>query len=233
MQLTELFLSLDEGKHDPHIFKAVFVVGPPGAGKDTVIHRIGLPAVGLKMLDIDETLLYLKRARPEHADYYKSLDTTVKRMSLLQHHMLGLLINTTGRDAGQLMKLNRNLKNRGYDTFLLFVEIDKEVALRRIAHREKFAKHQKDFGRKVDLDYFNQAYSESMENLSFYEYMFDDQFAIVSNNADLINEDISPEKLLDVTLKIAAKKVNRFLRKPLTPKAREMISSSSQLTATN
>ena len=54
MLLFELDQSLREGIHDPNIFKAVFIAGPPGAGKNTVIKELGLHSSGLKLQDIDQ-----------------------------------------------------------------------------------------------------------------------------------------------------------------------------------
>ncbi|HET8688263.1 MAG TPA: zeta toxin family protein [Methanosarcina sp.] len=181
MHLFEIFQpTIDEGINDPGIFKAIFLAGPPGAGKNTIIQKLGLQSYGLKLQDIDHTLALLKKFNP---NYQSSLDVTLRRQSLFQQQMLGLIINTTGRDSQHLMSLNKNLKEVGYDTFMLFVDVDEETALARIQNRPKFATDPRDVGRKVDLDYFYQALDASKKNSSFYALSFGDQFAYIDNTS--------------------------------------------------
>ena len=45
---------IDEGVYDPGTFKAVFLMGGPGSGKSTVVKKLGLTALGLKMVNTDK-----------------------------------------------------------------------------------------------------------------------------------------------------------------------------------
>lgn len=229
--LQEFTQALDEGIHDPGIFKAIFIAGPPGAGKNRVISELGLNAAGLKLQDIDHTLSYLnKRAAPTNPDYKRGLGTTLKRQDVFQREMLGLIINTTGRNYEELVRLNKQLKATGYDTFMVFVDVEYDVAFRRIQDRPKHATNPADANRAVDFDYFEQAYDAAKENVDFYSLIFNEQFAFVTNNViedDLVTEDAESENEFKHSLRIAAKKVQRFLRKPLTPKAKEIVSQIS------
>jgi shikimate kinase len=231
--IAEIEQPIDEGIHDPNIFKAIFMAGPPGAGKNVVIKQLGLTGSGLKLQDIDHTLAYLnKRKAPAAPDYGRGLNTTLKRQEVFQQSMLGLLINTTGRDYEHLMNLNAQLKKAGYDTFMLFVHVDYDVAFDRIKNRETSATDPADKNRKVDLDYFNDAYDAATQNMDFYSLMFGNQFALVSNNGRDLKEDAEEDNLtFQQTLKQAAKKVQRFLRKPLTPVAQQIVSQSTPPTA--
>lgn len=47
---------LNEGKHDPNIYKAVIVLGPAGSGKSTIIKQIQANGPGLKYLNSDNEL---------------------------------------------------------------------------------------------------------------------------------------------------------------------------------
>jgi adenylylsulfate kinase-like enzyme len=40
MLITELIAPVEEGVYDPHIFKAVFMAGSPGAGKSTIANKL-------------------------------------------------------------------------------------------------------------------------------------------------------------------------------------------------
>lgn len=227
MQISEIILPLAEGVNDPNIFKAIFIAGPPGAGKNTVIQKLGLTSVGLKLQDIDHTIAYLNKRNLSIApDYKRGLAVTLRRQSMFEKSMLGLLINTTGRDYGGIMSLNKQLKEAGYDTFMLFVDADYDVAFHRIQHRPSSATDPKDIGRKVDFDYFEQAFDAAKKNIDFYALMFGNQFALVTNNERLV-EDSDDKEEFDATLKLAAKKINRFLQKPLTPRAQAIVSQAS------
>lgn len=233
--LEEFELALDEGIHDPHIFKAIFMAGPPGAGKNRVISDLGLSATGLKLLDIDKTLSYLaKNQPPVNPDYDRGRTVTMKQIPQFQKGMLGLLINTTGRNYEPLMALNKELKQAGYDTFMLFVDVNYDVAFQRIQDRAKHATNPAD-KRKVDLDYFETAYDDAKENAEFYALMFGNQFSYITNNVEdeqvveAAGDEMSTE--YQQSLLIASKKVNRFLKKPLTPMAQEIIAKVSSSSA--
>ena len=52
MLINEINQPVDEGAYDPHIFKAVFMAGSPGAGKSTVANML-FRGSGLKVLNVD------------------------------------------------------------------------------------------------------------------------------------------------------------------------------------
>ena len=62
MRTFKSFLS--EGKHDPSIFKAVFMAGAPGAGKSFVSDWMALgPQLGYKVINSDKEFeRYMKEA---------------------------------------------------------------------------------------------------------------------------------------------------------------------------
>jgi thymidylate kinase len=131
--------------------------------------------------------------------------------------MLGLIINTTGRDAEHLMFLNNNLKKSGYDTFMLFIDVNEETALQRIKDRPASATDPRDAGRPVDIEYFNTAYRQSKNNSSYYAMQFGNQFAYVDNTATD-----------NAALKAANSKINQFMAKPLTPIAQNIVDQLKQ-----
>ena len=52
MKISELFESLEEGVNDPHIFKAIAMIGPMGAGKSTIAKQL-VGGSGLRSLNLD------------------------------------------------------------------------------------------------------------------------------------------------------------------------------------
>lgn len=228
MNIFELDQALSEGANDPNIFKAVFMAGPPGAGKNTVIRALGLPALGLKLQDIDHTLAFLnKRKPPENPSYERGLHITLRRQSVFEKEMLGLLINTTGRSSDRLMSLNRQLKQSGYDTFMVFVDADYDVAYKRIQDRPSSATNTADIGRKVDYGYFVSAFEATKKNIDFYALMYGNNFSLVTNNVVAGSEDLTPVQELNRTLSKTGKKLTRFLNGPLSPKAQAILTQTT------
>jgi len=240
MQLNEFYTAdLDEGFRDPGIFKAVFLAGPPGAGKNAVLKALGLKAAGLKLQDIDHTLAYLQRAKAnishDNQGYKQSLQATRRKQTILQQEMLGLIINTTGRDYESLMNLKRELESVGYQTFMIFVDVEMKLAWERAKDRFANATDPKDRDRPVDPKYFARAYQATKKHESFYAMMFDDQFALVDNNLKQTQRqmvsrmtDRKSEEEVTVLMREAARKLKRFLASPLTPAAQAAVQLAKQ-----
>lgn len=207
MRIEEI---ISEGVNDPHILKAVFVAGPPGAGKNTVIKELGLASTGLKMIDADKVISLLNKPHDEQS-YTAARNTINKRQSLYKRQMLGMMINTTGRNYEATMAVNDELKAAGYETFMLFVDVAEDVAWGRAQNRKKYATDPAD-QRAVTRDYFDQAYPDSMRNQSMYAMAFGDDYAKVTNNEDRVVED---EETFASTIANAARKLRRFLTKPV------------------
>ena len=238
MLIREFTEPLDEGVNDPNLFKAVFMAGPPGAGKNHVISALGLNAAGLKLMDIDNTLYYLmkskkaldKIAHVTDTDYDALHRMEQARMSLLRRGMLGLTINTTGREPERIKALKDELEESGYDTFMVFVGVDKPVAASRVDDRRKFATDPKDT-RPVTKPYFDAAYEAATKAASYYALLFGNQFAFIANNVPSKNTPIAEEEVViegpiedyNEGLTVASKKLSKFLRKPLSPKAQEIL----------
>lgn len=229
---------LDEGINDPGIFKAVFMAGPPGAGKNHVISALGLNAAGLKLMDIDDTLYYLYKSRNAldklstvtDADYEAVRKTEQARQSMLRRNMLGLIINTTGREPERIQTLKTELEDAGYGTFMVFVGVSYDVASHRIENRRRFATNPRDT-RPVTRPYFDAAHESSMKSATYYSMLFGNNFAYVENNVLPKNQPIAEEDDLvegpvedfSTGLKDASKKVAKFLKSPLTPTALAII----------
>jgi len=212
---------LDEGVHDPYVFKAIFVVGAPGSGKSTIERNLGLEARGLKSLNADSTMLRLKNIRPSmnNQDYPHAGATTERRFHVWRNDYLGLVLNTTGRNLNTISKLNENLKSSYYNTFMLYVDVDEKIAKERILSRQMTTTSPEDKNRQVDMDYFNTAYSSVKNNLKQYSSMFEERnFALVRN------DDFN---LLAPDFEVARKKLNKFLLTPASPEAQAILKGIS------
>ncbi len=204
-------MNIFEGQHDKNIFKAIFLVGPPGSGKNFIAHKLNLEAQGLKQVDIDDVLMRMRYLTKKDITYDQAYQIVTKRQSLYMKMYLGLVINCTGRNSSQILLLKKQLENFGYNTFMVFVNVDKKTALNRISTRPSLSTNVSDKGRIVDVDYFEIAYNQTIKNLDIYQDIFQNNFSMIINRNDLSS--------LDQQLKITNRKIKSFL---LTPTKSEL-----------
>jgi predicted kinase len=172
------FTSIEEGLYDPHIFKAVFMAGAPGAGKSTVANMI-FQGSGLKSLNVD-TFWQLYQAQSKTGDYEKFWDLYKKQEANYLDGRLGLLIDGTARNPEAMAKVKARLEEMGYDCAMVFVNTTLETSLSRTVTRA--ATPGKDQGREVNADFVNKAWNQVQQGLGKLQMMFGQQFYIVDNN---------------------------------------------------
>jgi predicted ABC-type ATPase len=218
MLLSELFKFeqsdnlLTEGLQDNNIFKAVLVCGPPGSGKNHVIRSLSLTHIGLKLIDVDDTLMRFKN-KGANIDYNQSHWINTKRQSLWVRNYLGLCVVGTGRKSEDIVKLKKSLEENGYQTSMIFVNVSLETAIERVEHRMNNSDHVGDKGRAVDTEYLHKAHDASIKNIDFYRSEFN-HFIEINNDggAELSHELVRARRML-----------RGFLSQPLSKKATEMI----------
>lgn len=146
MKLSYLLM---EGRYDHSIFKAIFIVGSPGAGKSWVIDNLGIQEFGLKLLDSDrEFVYYLKKLGkslkidptidpelPKVRDRAIKMDDKFK--SLYLSGRLGIVVSGTGYNFDAIANKKKELEDLGYDTYIIFVNTKLDVAMKRNRNRER------------------------------------------------------------------------------------------------
>lgn len=140
---------ISEGVNDPAIFKAIFLAGGPGSGKSFIAGKTGLPALGYRVVNSDDAFEAAMRKAgmtmdPEsiYSEKGQALRgraklLTGKKQELYLKGRLGLVIDGTGRDHEKLRRQAKLMQSMGYDTMMLFVNTDKETALKRNRERER------------------------------------------------------------------------------------------------
>lgn len=143
-ELFEQFIT--EGVHDKGIFKAVFLSGGPGSGKDYVLDNT-LQGHGLTEINSDKALEYLmdknnldmtmpeaeKDARDVVRGKAKSMTELRQRLALFGRN--GLIINGTGDDVEKIKKIKERLEQLGYESSMVAVVTDDEVSRQRNIER--------------------------------------------------------------------------------------------------
>ena len=144
MRLHESILA--EGVHDKGIFKAVFLAGGPGSGKDYVLSNT-LDGHGMIEINSDKALEYLMdkeqldKTMPDNEEAQrnavrkKAKDITEIRHRLALQGRNGLIINGTGDDPEKYAKIKKKLEKLGYDTSMIMVNTDDEVSRQRNIER--------------------------------------------------------------------------------------------------
>jgi len=143
---------ITEGINDKHIFKAFFLAGGPGSGKSWVAGKT-LEGSGLKVINSDDGFeryarkagLDLKQMGDFTKDQTKQKDALRQRAkrgteSMGQHAIngrLGLILDSTARDADKIESAAAGLRYLGYQTYMVFVNTTVEVALKRNEERPR------------------------------------------------------------------------------------------------
>lgn len=137
---------IEEGINDKAIFKAVFLAGGPGSGKDFILKKT-LEGHGLIEINSDNALEYLmdkynldKKMPDSEEQQRNALRSRAKSVTELKerlaiHGRNGLIINGTGDDPAKIARIKARLEGLGYDTKLLLVNTKNEVSKQRNIER--------------------------------------------------------------------------------------------------
>lgn len=193
MKLNEIEITL-EGVNDPHIFKAIFMGGSPGAGKSTVAKML-FSHTGLKQVNVDK-FFELHQKLGKEIDYKKFHRLATSQRDNYLIGRLGLLIDGTARRIDRLMQVSDTLKSLGYDVGMVFVNTDLRTALKRAEVRGH------NTGRILDPEMIKNYWRATQANLGELQGMFGSNFWLVDNSGESPN------------LKYSEKEIRRWLEKP-------------------
>lgn len=174
---------LNEGINDKGIWKAVFLAGTPGAGKSFVKDKLG-GGVEPRTVNSDTWAEYFG-AGVGQWDFFKD---DIKRITANQlagyiNSMLPLWIDGTSSKPGNTISRKGMLEGFGYDTGMLWVNTDLDVAIKRAKQREI------DIGRHVDTDFIVESWKTINKLKPFYKQKFA-WFKEVSNNEGELTDNV-------------------------------------------
>jgi predicted ABC-type ATPase/nicotinamide mononucleotide adenylyltransferase len=210
---------LNEGVHDKGIFKAVFLAGGPGSGKDYVLSNT-LDGHGLTEINSDKALEYLmdkekldkrmpeseKQEREFVRGRAKNMTEVKERLALQGRN--GLIINGTGDDAKKIARIKEKLESLGYETSMITVNTDDEVSKQRNIERGQRG------GRTVPEDIRKEKWDSVQKSRPELAKLFGDKYIEFDNSEDL--RKASPEVVKqkqDEMLSIF-KQIKGFVSKP-------------------
>lgn len=158
-----------EGIEDKGIFKALFIVGLPGAGK-TYTTKILTGEISPMVVNTDKAAEFMAK-KLKHKITSKTWNSmfkdTAHRMTknMLFNYvngMLPLFIDGTSNDVSNILSRAGILESLGYDVGCIFVHTTLEKAKQRVREREKNQEL-----RAVDEEFIEKIHRENAENRSF------------------------------------------------------------------
>ncbi len=207
---------LNESINDEGIFKAIFIVGIPGAGKSYTASKLS-GKISPRIVNTDRATEYLIRKSGQmvsHKNWPKFQDDThrITRGALTNYlnSVLPLFIDGTSNDASNILHRSGILESLGYDIGMVFIDTPLETALDRAATRTE---------REVDPEFIKAVNDQAAENLHFFKSKF--QFFKIIKNGD--------GELTDEILNNAFKAVQSFYDKPIeNPVGKRMLADMKE-----
>jgi adenylate kinase family enzyme len=188
MKISELIFEsiVDEGVNDPHIFKAIAMIGPMGAGKSTIAQQL-VGGSGLRSLNLDNfNELLIKQGKvaggmltPDQLE--RNWELTQKQKGNWVSERLGLLIDGSGRNVEGLVKPLTELENLGYNTMVILVNVSLETSLQRQQSRAAKQAAQFGQGRNVPLDLAKSSYEQIQQNIPKLQQLYGKRLLIINN----------------------------------------------------
>ena len=220
MPLDHLFEQhLSEGVHDKGIFKAVFLAGGPGSGKDYVLSNT-LDGHGLTEINSDKALEYLmdkegldktmpsseKEVRDMVRGRSKNVTDLKQRLALMGRN--GVIINGTGDDLSKIKKIKQRLEDMGYETSMIAVNTADEVSQQRNIERGKSG------GRTVPEGIRRQKWEAVQNARPEFAKLFGQNYVEFDNSEDLRSAKPEVVKAKKDEMLQIFKKVKEFVSKP-------------------
>jgi dephospho-CoA kinase len=210
---------LVEGVHDKAIFKAMFLAGGPGSGKDYVLDNT-LAGHGLTEINSDKALEFLMdkkgldktmpESEKEKRDFVrnraKNMTELKQRLSLTGRN--GLIINGTGDDYEKIARIKGRLEEIGYDTSMIMVNTNNDVSAQRNIERGQRG------GRTVPENIRKQKWEAVQNARPELAKLFGDRYVEFDNSEDLRNAPPEVVKAKKDEMLNLYKGVQQFIAEP-------------------
>ena len=161
------------------------------------LKKIGIDPKNLGNMTDEE---FKKATEGEGSPREKAKKIKDARQKLYTQGRLGLLVDGTGDDYSKIKKKNIELKNLGYDTYMLFINTTLEVALQRNAQRD----------RQLPEELVKKIWTNVQKNMGRFQGLFGNNFKIIDNSEKKVAKKES--RLFPKELYTA---INKFIKSPV------------------
>jgi predicted kinase len=177
--------------------KAIFLAGPSGAGKTTILNQLNLQ--GFETINVDDTYEELLKTSGLGTDFKKftpdqiaqaakfmsqARTTTKEKEEKTISDLKNIIIDAPGAASGPLLKKKQELESLGYDTFMFMVIVPPMVSLDRNSKRD----------RSLPPTAVIKNWEGVFKNISTYMSEFGPNIAIVNNSEEGFN--FNPEEYI-------------------------------------
>ena len=208
-----------EGVNDQSIFKAVFLAGGPGSGKDYVLDNT-LQGHGLTEINSDKALEFLmdkegldKKMPESEKELRDFVRNKAKTMTELRQRLAlkgrnGLIINGTGDDPQKIERIKKGLEKLGYESSMVLVNTADDVSAQRNIERGQRG------GRAVPETIRKEKWDNVQNARTEYAKMFGSNYIEFDNSEDL--REAPPEVVRQKKMEMTQifKQVKEFTAKP-------------------
>jgi dephospho-CoA kinase len=167
--------------------KAIFMAGPAGSGKTTILNQLGLQ--GFKVINVDdvyEELLKTELGKEDFASMSpEELSTAAKLMGKARvvtreketqalSNLENIIIDGTGAASNPLLKKKGDLEAMGYDTFMILLYVSPMTSLTRNAER----------GRSLPTSAVLKSWEGVVKNIDLYRQSFGNNIVVLNNDPE-------------------------------------------------
>jgi len=178
--------------------KAIFMAGPAGSGKTTILKSLNLSDFTvINIDDIYEELLKTTLGKssfqdmtPDELSKAGSLMAQARKLTknkeeeLLQN-MQNIIIDGVGASSKSIEEKKKNLEALGYDTFMILIYVNPLVSLERNIKRE----------RSLPTSAVLSSWEGVAKNIPIYKNMFGNNIVIIDNNPKDADKSFNPEQI--------------------------------------
>jgi dephospho-CoA kinase len=167
--------------------KSIFMAGPAGSGKTTILNQLGLQ--GFKVINVDDVYEELLKTELGKEDFTsmspEELSTAAKLMGKARavtkeketqalSSSENIIIDGTGAASRPLLKKKEDLEAMGYDTFMILLYVSPMTSLKRNAQR----------GRSLPTSAVLKSWEGVVKNIDVYRQAFGNNIVVLNNDPE-------------------------------------------------
>ena len=176
--------NIKEDKDKP---KAIFMAGPPGAGKSYILNKLGIK--GFTTINIDDEFEELLKKQigksrfgdmsPEELSQAAKLmgqarKTTSAKLDKARESLTNVIIDGTGAASNPILKKKKQFEDLGYETFMILIYVSPITSLIR----------NKDRDRSLPPSAILNTWKGVAQNMEIYKKEFGDNIILINNDPE-------------------------------------------------